>query len=88
MDKYYNINDLNKLFTNDNETYKDIINNIKNNYYIYEKGKKVYLNQKITESDIIILNANNENYFEKCFKGKSIIKKYDENVTNDIIKLK
>ena len=88
LDKYYNINDLNKLFTNDNETYKDIINNIKNNYYIYEKGKKVYLNQKITESDIIILNANNENYFEKCFKGKSIIKKYDENVTNDIIKLK
>ena len=59
-----NINDLNKLFTNDNETYNDIINNIKNNYYIYEKGKKVYLNQKITESDLIILNANNDNYFE------------------------
>ena len=34
LDKYYNINDLNKLFTNDNETYKDIINNIKNNYYV------------------------------------------------------
>ena len=88
LDKYYNINDFNKLFTTDNGTYKDIINNIKNNYFIYEKGKKVYLNQKITESDLIILNANNDNYFEKCSKGKSIIKKYNESVIEDINSLK
>ena len=55
LDKYYNINDLNKLFTNDNETYKDIINNIKNNYYIYEKGKKVYLNQKVLRKYLTLL---------------------------------
>lgn len=88
LDKYYNINDFNKLFTTDNETYKDIINNIKSNYFIYEKGKKVYLNQKITESDLIILNANNDNYFEKCSKGKFIIKKYNESVNEDINSLK
>lgn len=88
LDKYYNINDFNKLFTIDNGTYKDIINNIKNNYFVYEKGKKVYLNQKITESDLIILNASNDNYFEKCSKGKSIIRKYNESVIEDINALK
>ena len=88
LDKYYNINDFNKLITTDNENYKDIINNIKNNYFVYEKGKKVYLNQKITESDLIILNANNESYFEKCSKGKSIIRKYNESVIEDINALK
>lgn len=88
LDKYYNINDFNKLFTTDNENYKDIINNIKNNYFVYEKGKEVYLNQKITESDLIILNANNESYFEKCSKGKSIIRKYNESVIEDINALK
>lgn len=88
LDKYYNISDFNKLFTTDNGTYKDIINNIKNNYFVYEKGKKVYLNQKITESDLIILNANNDNYFEKCFKGKSIIRKYNESVIENISSLK
>lgn len=88
LDKYYNINDFNKLFTTDNGTYKDIINNIKNNYFVYEKEKKVYLNQKITESDLIILNANNESYFEKCSKGKSIIEKYNESVNEDINSLK
>lgn len=88
LDKYYSINDFNKLFTTDNGTYKDIINNIKNNHFVYEKGKKVYLNQKITESDLIILNANNESYFEKCSKGKSIIRKYNESVIEDINALK
>ena len=88
QDKYYNINDFNKLFTTDNGTYKDIINNIKNNYFVFEKGKKIYLNQKITESDLIILNANNDNYFEKCYKGKSIIRKYNESVIEDINVLK
>ena len=44
LDKYYNLNDLNKLFTSENITYKDIIKNIKDNYYVYSKDKKVYLN--------------------------------------------
>ena len=42
LDKYYNLNDLNKLFTSENITYKDIIKNIKDNYYVYSKDKKVY----------------------------------------------
>ena len=40
LDKYYNLNDLNKLFTSENITYKDIIKNIKDNYYVYSKIKK------------------------------------------------
>ena len=35
-----------------------------------------------------ILNANNESYFEKCSKGKSIIRKYNESVIEDINALK
>lgn len=88
LDKYYNINDFNKLFTSDETTYKDIINNIKNNYYVYLKDKKVYMNPKIANADIIILNANNDKYFEKCNKSESVIKKYNEDIMSDINELK
>lgn len=88
LDKYYNLNNFNKLFTSENTTYKDIINNIKNNYYVYFKDKKIYMNPLIASADIIIVNANNEKYFEKCNKSKNIILKYNEEVSNDIKELK
>lgn len=88
LDKYYNLNDFNKLFTSENTTYKDIIYNIKNNDYVYSKDKKVYINPLIANADIIIVNANNEKYFEKCNKNKSVILKYNEDVSNDIKELK
>lgn len=88
LDKYYNLNSFNKLFTNENTSYKDIINNIKNNYYIYSKDKKVYLNPLISSADIIIINANNDKYFDKCNKGNNVIKKYNDDVVNDIKELK
>ncbi len=88
LDKYYNLNNFNKVFTSENITYKEIINKIKNNYYIYSKDKKIYINPLIANADIIIVNANNEKYFEKCNKSESIILKYDEDVSNDINELK
>lgn len=88
LDKYYNLNNFNKVFTSENITYKEIINKIKNNYYIYSKDKKIYMNQLIANADIIIVNANNEKYFEKCNKSESVILKYDEDVSNDINELK
>lgn len=88
LDKYYNLNNFNKLFTSENITYKEIINKIKNNYYIYSKDKKIYINPLIASADIIIVNANNEKYFEKCNKSESVILKYDEDVSNDINELK
>ena len=88
LDKYYNLNNFNKVFTSENITYKEIINKIKNNYYIYSKDKKIYINPLIANADIIIVNANNDKYFEKCNKSESIILKYDEDVSNDINELK
>lgn len=88
LDKYYNLNNFNKVFTSENITYKEIINKIKNNYYIYSKDKKIYINPLIANADIIIVNANNEKYFEKCNKSESVILKYDEDVSNDINELK
>ena len=88
LDKYYNLNNFNKLFTSENITYKEIINKIKNNYYIYSKDKKIYINPLIANADIIIVNANNEKYFEKCNKSESVILKYDKDVSNDINELK
>lgn len=74
----------NELFTDENKTYKDIINDIKNNKYIVFKNKNVYLNQLISKANIIILNANNSEYFKKCNKSKSIIEEYNKKISNDI----
>ena len=35
----------NELFTEEDKTYKDIINDIKNNKYVISKNKNIYLNQ-------------------------------------------
>ena len=74
----------NELFTEEGKTYKDIINDIKDNKYIVFKNKNVYLNQLISKANIIILNANNSEYFKKCNKSKSIIKEYNKKISNDI----
>lgn len=74
----------NELFTDENKTYKDIINDIKNNKYVVFKNKNVYLNQLISKANIIILNANNSEYFKKCNKSKSIIEEYNKKISNDI----
>lgn len=74
----------NELFTLDKNNYKDILNDIKNNKYVVSKNKKIYLNQLISKSNIIILNANNEEYFNKCNKSDSILKEYDKKIYDDL----
>ena len=71
--------------------YKINFNNfVENINYLYKNrgDKKVYLNPLIASADIIIVNANNEKYFEKCNKSESIIKTYNEDISNDINDLK
>lgn len=74
----------NEIFIDENKTYKDIINDIKNNKYVISKNKNIYLNQLISKANIIILNANNSEYFKKCNKSKSIIEEYNKKISNDI----
>ena len=74
----------NELFTLDKNNYKDILNDIKNNKYVVSKNKEIYLNQLISKSNIIILNANNEEYFNKCNKSDSILKEYDKKIYDDL----
>ena len=74
-------------FVSENKTYKDLINNIKNNYYVVSKNKRIYLNQMISKSDYIILNANNNEYLDKCNKSTKIIENYDNKIENEIVSL-
>ncbi len=46
----------NSDFIEDNVTYKKLINYIENNKNIYKKGNRLFLNQLILDSDIIIIN--------------------------------
>ena len=64
-------------FTYDNITYKELINCIKSNDYIIVKNKKIYLNQLIASANIIIINANNKEYDNKCKKNKRIQEQYN-----------
>ena len=43
-----------------------------------------YLNQLISSSDVIILNANNFAYQDKCRKNKRIISEYDKVIASDL----
>lgn len=73
-----------------NITYKEIINKIKYNDKIIIKNKKYYINQLISKADLIILNANNNEYFNKCKKNNIILNNYDhilEYNINDLIKI-
>lgn len=87
-ENYYNINEINTLFLFENVSYDQLISNIKDNYFIFEKGKKIFLNQKIKEADIIIVNANNSEYFKKCYKGNNILLNYDKKISKQINELK
>lgn len=82
-----NISNVNKLFVSDNKNYKEILSDIKNNNYIISKGNKIYLNQVISDSDYIILNANNSEYLNKCKKGINIISNYNNVIKEDLYNL-
>jgi len=78
---------INYKFTDEYKKYNEIENDIKNNKYIYFKGKKTYLNQEISSSNIIIINANNLEYLSKCNKPRRIINEYNIKIYNDITSL-
>jgi len=69
-----------KTFLYEKITYKELIKCIKSNDYIIEKNKKIYLNQLINNSDIIIIDINNIEYKLRCKRGiknyKKIVNKY------------
>lgn len=71
----------------DSVNYKNIKNNIINNDFKVIKNKNVYLNQLISNSDVIILNANNFEFNNKCKKNKRIISEYDEINYNNLEEL-
>ena len=50
--------------------YKELKSAIKNNDYIIIKKKKIYLNQLISKSNIIVINANNIEFYNRCKKEK------------------
>lgn len=78
---------INYKFTDEYKKYNEIENDIKNNKYIYFKGKRTYLNQEISSSNIIIINANNLEYLSKCNKSRRIINEYNIKIYNDITSL-
>ena len=78
------VNKLNDVFTFDYKNYRDIENDIKNNYYVYFKNKKMYLNQEINSNQIIILSANNDEYFFKCNKSNSVLKNYNNKIYKSV----
>jgi hypothetical protein len=86
----HKLKEVNKLFTSEYLTYKEIINNIKDNYYLVEKNKNTYLNTTLSSADYIIINMQNLSFFEKCNKNESVVKNYIDNQFlsfNDMINL-
>jgi len=83
LNKDSSIDKVNDIFTFDYKNYKNIKEDIKNNKYIYYKDKKVYLNQQLSDSEIIILNANNDEYLSKCKKSNRILKEYNYKIYKD-----
>lgn len=83
-DKYYNVN---RLLTDETDTYSKIKEKIINNYSITIKNKKMYLSQEISKANYIIISANNSNYIEKCNKSKKVSLNYIKKINNDIIDL-
>lgn len=79
-----NLASFNNNFVYENKSYSDIINDINNNIYISFKNENIYLNQLIGKSDIIVISANNDNYFDKCYKDKYILDNYNTILINKI----
>ena len=71
-----------KKYLYDNITYKELINSIDNNDYIVLKNRRVYLNQLLSESDLIIIGANNIEYNKRC-NQKNTNKKYYQRIMNN-----
>jgi len=63
-------------FLYDNITFKELTNSIKNNDYIIFKNKKIYLNQLISKSSLIIIGANNIEYNKYCLNKELNIDLY------------
>jgi len=78
-DKYH-IN----TFLYDKITYKQLGVMIKYNDNILIKNKKIYMTQLISNADIIILNANNHEYLNKCVKNNRIFNNYNELMYNNV----
>ena len=70
----YNIN----TFLYDKINYKQLGLMLKYNDNILIKNKKVYMTQLISNSDIIIINANNHEYLNKCVKNERIFNNYSD----------
>ncbi len=70
-------------FLYDNITYKELINSIKNNDYITVKNKKIYLNQLISNADIIIIGANNIEYNKNCNNERLNMNYYNKKIENN-----
>ena len=68
-----------KKYLYDNITYKELINSIDNNDYIVLKNRRVYLNQLLSDSDLIIIGANNIEYNKRC-NQKNTNKKYYQRI--------
>lgn len=71
-------------YSYDSVVYKNITNDIKDNSFKIIKGKNLYLTQAISNSDIIILSANNFEYKNKCKKIDRIINEYDIVINRDV----
>lgn len=70
-------------FLYDNINYKELINSIKNNDYIIIKNRKIYLNQLISDSDIILIGVNNIEYNKKCNNKNFNKEQYDKKLNID-----
>lgn len=70
-------------FLYDNINYKELINSIKNNDYIIIKNRKIYLNQLISDADIILIGVNNIEYNKKCNNKKFNREQYDKKLNID-----
>ena len=69
-------------FLYDNITYKELTNSIKNNDFIIYKNQKIYLNQLISKSSLIIIGANNIEYNKYCNNKNLNIDLYNKNINN------
>ena len=74
-------------YTFDNITYSQIKKSITSNDFKVIKEKNVYLNQLISNSDVIILSANNFEYKNKCKKNNRILKEYNSLIYSDLLNL-
>ena len=70
-------------FLYDNINYKELINSIKNNDYIIIKNRKIYLNQLISDADIVVIGVNNIEYNKKCNNKNFNREQYDKKLNID-----